>query len=294
MNILYVEHYAGSDRYGMEFRPFYMAREWVKLGHDVTILAADFSHLRRENPKIQKDFTEVYDSGVRFVFVRTCSYRKNGIKRVFNMLGFMNKLKKNAKWLAETYRPDVVINSSTYPMDVYPAKKIADLCSARLFYEIHDIWPLSLMAMSKLTEKNPLIRYVQRAEDYCYKNCDGVVSILPDASRHIKERGFPNVNFHYVPNGIVLDAEAREPLGPQHKQVLDRLHAEGKFVVLYAGGHARSNALDCLVMSGKTLPGDVAVVLVGKGTEKQRLERLADENEISNVVFLDAVPKNQM
>ena len=30
MNILYIDHYAGSDIHGMEFRPFYMAREWSK------------------------------------------------------------------------------------------------------------------------------------------------------------------------------------------------------------------------------------------------------------------------
>ena len=64
MNILYIEHYAGSDEFGMEFRPFYMAREWVKLGHKVTILASDFSHLRKKNPTIQQDFTTIMQEGV--------------------------------------------------------------------------------------------------------------------------------------------------------------------------------------------------------------------------------------
>ena len=58
MNILLINHYAGSDYHGMEFRPFYMAREWKKKGHNVTILGADFSHLRKNNPVIEKDFQE--------------------------------------------------------------------------------------------------------------------------------------------------------------------------------------------------------------------------------------------
>ncbi|WP_374498451.1 hypothetical protein [Vogesella indigofera] len=28
MRILYINHYAGSPRHGMEFRPYYLAREW--------------------------------------------------------------------------------------------------------------------------------------------------------------------------------------------------------------------------------------------------------------------------
>jgi hypothetical protein len=30
VRILYLNHYAGSPRYGMEYRPYYLAREWVR------------------------------------------------------------------------------------------------------------------------------------------------------------------------------------------------------------------------------------------------------------------------
>ena len=40
MNILYLNHYAGSPALGMEFRPYYLAREWVRAGHRVQIVAA--------------------------------------------------------------------------------------------------------------------------------------------------------------------------------------------------------------------------------------------------------------
>ena len=51
MNILLINHYAGSPEMGMEFRPYYFARKWVELGHEVSVLAADYSHLRRVNPQ---------------------------------------------------------------------------------------------------------------------------------------------------------------------------------------------------------------------------------------------------
>ena len=50
MRLLLVNHYAGSPALGMEFRPYYLAREWVRAGHAVQIVAADHSHVRTVQP----------------------------------------------------------------------------------------------------------------------------------------------------------------------------------------------------------------------------------------------------
>lgn len=52
MRILYINHYAGSPKHGMEFRPYYLAREWTRSGHQVKIIAADQSHIRRTSPDL--------------------------------------------------------------------------------------------------------------------------------------------------------------------------------------------------------------------------------------------------
>ena len=60
MNILYLNHYAGTPALGMEYRPYYLAREWVRAGHRVTMVAADFSHVRARQPQAG---TEGVDGG---------------------------------------------------------------------------------------------------------------------------------------------------------------------------------------------------------------------------------------
>ena len=50
MNILLVNHYAGTPALGMEYRPYYLAREWVRLGHRVRVVGATFSHVRTRWP----------------------------------------------------------------------------------------------------------------------------------------------------------------------------------------------------------------------------------------------------
>jgi len=52
MNIVYIEHYAGTPALGMEFRPYYLAREWVRAGHRVQMLAASYSHVRARQPEV--------------------------------------------------------------------------------------------------------------------------------------------------------------------------------------------------------------------------------------------------
>ena len=58
MNILMISHYAGAPQYGMEFRSYYMAREWVKMGHRVMVVGASFSHLRGKQPTVGEEVLE--------------------------------------------------------------------------------------------------------------------------------------------------------------------------------------------------------------------------------------------
>ena len=97
--ILLINHYAGSPAMGMEFRPYYLAREWVKMGHRVDILAADFSHLRTENPKVDHDFSYEMIDGIRYHWVRTRTYDGNGAARAITMEQFLRNLGKKVNLL---------------------------------------------------------------------------------------------------------------------------------------------------------------------------------------------------
>ena len=295
MNILLINHYAGSDYHGMEFRPYYMAREWVNMGHNVTILGADFSHLRKKNPQIERDFQEEIIDGITYVWVKTPQYQGNGVGRIKNISTFMYKLRLNYKKIADKYKPDAVIASSTYPLDIYPARRIAKRCDAKLCFEIHDLWPLSPMEIGGYSEKNPAIVVLQRAEDFAFKNSDVIVSILPNADKHIKERGFSTDNFVYVPNGILVGKEKKNP--PMEKTIerLQELKKQGYFLVGYTGNHSPANVLDTMIDAGKLTTDDkIKYVLVGNGNVKKELIEYAKSNNVTNVEFLDPVLKDNM
>ena len=292
MNILLINHYAGSTEMGMEFRPFYLAREWVKLGHNVTIVAGDYSHLRQNNPAIEQDFQLSEEAGIRYIWFKTGQYEGNGVKRALTMARFVGKLLLNAGKISKLVKPDVVIASSTYPLDTYAARAIARKTNATLIHEVHDMWPASPVELGGMSRSNPFIVAMQIAENAAYRRSDYVVSLLSLAENYMKQHGLRDGRFVCIRNGVVLaDWENPAALPQTHVDTLTELKKD-KFIVGYFGGHALSNALDTLLDAAKLLEGtNIQVVLVGDGVEKKRLQKRAEDEGINTVTFLPSVPK---
>ena len=297
MRLLLVNHYAGSLRHGMEFRPFYLAREWTRLGHAVLVVAASHSHLRSVAPRVQGASTPEQIDGVDYLWLRTPAYRGNGAGRVFNIAAFCLRLAARARQLARDFRPDVVIASSTYPMDIWPARRVARLAGAKLVHEIHDLWPLSPIELGGMSPRHPFIRVCQAAEDTACRDADVVVSMLPRVHEHLRERGLDLRKLHIVPNGVFAAewSGAAAPLDAALAAHIDAAHAQGRIVVVYAGAHGIANALDSLLDAAALLRSErFAFVLVGDGAERARLAvRVASEG-LTNVRLFEPIAKAQI
>lgn len=283
---------------GMEFRPYYFAREWIKAGHRVDIIAADFSHLRRINPKARMDFQEEKIDGIHYHWIKTRIYDGNGIKRAITMAQFILKLLWNIKRIIRDLEPDIVIDSSTYPLDTYVGQKIRRKSKkkVKVIHEVHDMWPSTLVEAGGMSRKHPFVIIMQIGENSAYKNSDYVVSLLPNAEAYMKEHGLQPGKFKCIPNGIAEEEwkNARE-LPQIHKAVFKRLKTENKFIVGYFGGHALSNALDSMLNIAAGINDEfVEFVLVGDGVEKKNLMNKARQMGLNNVTFLSPVDKRSI
>jgi len=279
----------------MEFRPFYLAREWVRAGHRVQIVAASFSHVRTEQPVFRGAALDENLEGADYRWYATPAYIGNGIGRVRNMFSFVWSLWRDAKRLALDFKPDVVIASSTYPMDIWPARRIARLAKAKLVFEVHDLWPLSPMELGGMSRWHPFIMVVQRAEDYAYRHVDCVVSMLPKAKEYMVSRGMDARKFHYVPNGIdTAEWEQDSDLPDALSDVVEQVKQRGKPVVGYAGTHGLANALDTLLDAAKLLSQEAEFILVGNGLERERLLERVKREAIKNVTLLPAITKSSI
>ncbi len=295
MNILLINHYAGSDYYGMEYRPFYLSREWVKQGHNVTILGASYGHLRLHQPSVKYDFQDELIDGIKYVWLKTPVYG-GSVARIRNIISFVWKVRRNVKRIVKTYKPDVVIASSTYTLDNIPANLIAKKANAKYVYEIHDIWPLSPMLIGGYSKFHPFIIVMQWGENYAYKHADKVMSLLWNAEAHCIEHGLTKGKFVCVPNGYYPEEWTEDkfslPLPEEHQKAFDDL--KGKVIVGFAGGFAASGNVISLVRAAAELKdrNDIHFVLVGKGPELPSYGKVIEDNKLSNVTILPAVPKN--
>ena len=294
MNIFLINHYAGSPEMGMEFRPYYLAQEWIRMGHKVSILAASHSHIRLHNPAFDANIREENIDGINYIWINTPAYEGNGIGRIKNMFAFINKSWIKAGYFAKTYQPDVVIASSTYPSDNYVAKKIAKLSGAKYIYEVHDLWPLSPMELGDMSKYHPFIIAMQHAENLAYRKADAVISMLPNTQEHMKAHGLKLKKWHYVPNGILIDEwkQAKE-LNPETKDIIEGIKTKFSTTIAYAGTLGLANALSSFILAAKDLP-HVAFFMIGKGPEKENLEKQIDDLSLKNVFLLKSVGKQEI
>lgn len=293
MNILYLNHYAGTPALGMEFRPYYLAREWVRLGHRVQIVAADFSHVRARQPAAGDQVVD----GIHYRWLPTPPYQGNGMGRMRNILAYLQALWAEAPAWASGFRPDAVIASSTYPLDIWPAQRIAKLAKARLVHEVHDLWPLSPIELSGMSPWHPFALVCQSAENTACRQADAVVSMLPKVHEHMARHGLDLGKLHIVPNGITLDEWQGTPaaLDAAVAEAITTARLDKRVVVGYAGSMGAPNALDTLLDAAALLRDEpFAFVLVGGGHLREHLAARIQREGLAQVHLLPPIPKAQV
>ncbi len=290
MNIVMVAHFAGTPAYGMVYGHYYLAREWVRKGHAVTILAASHAHTRFRQPAQAEETID----GIHYRWLKCPRYTPaSSAGRVANILAFTMQAWRN---VAAFKQVDLVSCSSHHPLAIFPARKLAQKHHARLVFEVRDLWPLTLIELGGASRRNPLIAAMQYAENYAYKVADKVVSVLPYAADYMVKHGMSPDKFLYVPNGVAIEGDQHDPLPQAHRSKLQALKKDGKFLVGYAGRVTLANALAPAVLAfAKVSTPHAHLVILGDGALRGELRGLASRIGVQDrVTFLDPVPKQQV
>jgi glycosyltransferase involved in cell wall biosynthesis len=275
----------------MEYRHYYLARHFQRMGWVPAIVCASFHHLMTRRPETR--FAEV--DGIPYVWIKTCRYEGNGLGRVLNMTQF--SLKLACKRLGQFPRPDVIIASSPHPFVAVNGYRLAKRHRAKFIFEVRDLWPLTLLEVGGHSPRHPFIRAMAWAERRAYERCDYTVSLLGGAKDYMVAHGLDENKFVHIPNGFDLDAQADvEPLPEEHRDVITNLKHAGKRIVLYSGNHGLINALDNVIEAAQRLDDATPIhwLLVGQGPEKERLQQRARQAGLRNLTFLPPVARSQM
>jgi len=290
----------------MVYGHYYLAREWVRAGHRVTILADAYAHTRHTRPALEDKLitTESID-GIDYLWLNTCDYRaSNWLGRIRNILSFSARVYFSDIGLDHV---DIVICSSHHPLAIFGAEKIARANEARLVFEVRDIWPLTLVELGGVSRWNPVILLMQYAENRAYRNADKVVSVLAGAKAHMLVHGMREDKYVYIPNGAAIDDTVDnvtddainevkgEPLPDSIVQRLQTIRASGDRLLVYAGRVVLANALDALIAAMAQAHSGIQIVILGDGDARPMLIEQVQKAGLENVVhFFDAIAKNQV
>lgn len=290
MKITMVNQYAATPDMGTGTRHFDFARLLSKRGHQVRVYASGFNHFKkvyRHGLRFAGSKRESYGDSLEWIWVWSSSYRSNyGVSRLLSSVIF--GLSLLIRGITGRYKPEVVVGSSPDLFVAFFAYLWARCRRIAFVFEVRDLWPETLVAMQSGPRLLHLI--MGHLARMLYLRSDAVIAVTKHVAEAIQSIGVTRV--YYIPNGVDLSAR-REP--SEVSQKLRELQQQGWFVCVYAGNHARSYGLDSLLRAAKQVEKErIMLVFLGDGPEKSRLKAMAQSLGISNVLFLEPVPKSQI
>lgn len=272
-NIWFISQYAGGPGIGMQYRQFLFCSNLINKGHHASVISSTFSHLFNQFPNQGGQSLE----NVYYHFVKTPEYKKSiSIGRFWNMLVFAFKVYfLNDEKLG---KPDLIVVSSPSMLPIIAALKWKKKYTCKVFFEVRDIWPLTLQELGNLSRFHPLVLFMRYFEKLAYRKSDLVLSLLPNAQEHFITSGMPSNNFRYLPNGV----ETTEIENTSAASVFPNIPKDA-FIVGYGGSIGKANALHYLIHAAEQLKEkkNIHFVIIGKGDELNHLQEIS--KGLSNV-----------
>jgi len=287
MIIWIFNHYAETPE-GSATRSYDFCRALVQRGHSATIFACSFSHYRLREEHLASTWrlwgVEIRD-GVRFVWLRGIPYRSNDWRRALNMLGYGALAMLRS--LATRPGPDVVVGCSVHPCAGLAGLAVARLSGCPFFVEVHDLWPQVLIEFGRIRPHGMTAMALRRIESVLFSTSERVIMLWRNTQEYVTSRGLDAGKIVWIPHVVDPDGwispERDEPTG-------------APFVVMYLGSFVQSMALDVVLDAARILlakgRNDIRLVLIGDGSERQRLVSRARHLGLANLEIRAPVPKS--
>ena len=293
MHILFLTDNFPPEGNAPASRTYEHAREWVKLGHDVTVItcAPNFPEGVLFDGYKNKWYQREVMEGINVVRVKTYITANEGfVKRILDYISF--GVMGGIAGLFQT-RPDVIVSTSPQFFCACGAWVLSVVRWKPWVFELRDIWPASITAVGAM-EKSTIIRVLEKLEMFLYRRADRIVAVTNSFKTELIERGIDGDKIDVVINGV--DLSKYSPVETKSPALADQYGLAGKFVVGYIGTHGMAHALDKVLDAAALLQDndDVRFLFAGGGAERASLERLAAERGLSNVVMMPRQPKEAM
>ncbi|HUT76281.1 MAG TPA: glycosyltransferase family 4 protein [Polyangia bacterium] len=269
--LLLTQHFLPEVTAG-RFRVEPFVVELVRRGHQVQVICAVPNH---PEGVIEEGYRgkahqrrQVLGADVDYVWVLTTRR-----KTLFSRIGFYGSYAAMASAIGlRVERPDVILASSP-PLPVGAAgATLARRWRVPWVLDVRDVWPDAAIALGELSE-GPLVSLAERLERRLYRSADAIVTVNEAFREQIAQGADAGARIELIPNGTT---EAWLEAG---KQTPDRASLglpEDRFIWAYAGNIGLAHGLETAVEAAGLLGERFLLLIIGAGTKRAEIERLAE------------------
>lgn len=283
MKILYFYQYFSTPKGAWGTRVYEFAKEWVKEGHEVTVVTSIYSKSDLQASKLVEN---QYFEGIHVkVLNLRIDNKQPFLKRIWSFIAYGII----SSFYAATLKADVVIASSG-PITVgLPGLVARYLRGRKLIFEVRDLWPEGAIELG-IIKSLPLKRVAYWFERICYKASTYIVTLSPGMTQDIRNR-FGLKDIEDVTNAANIKLFST-PVPFQSNTIPTKSYA------IYTGNIGMVNNSYWLYNAAKKLKkkgrDDIKIVLVGEGQQREELEKLADVEGVDNFIRLGLMPKQEL
>ena len=291
MRLLLVHQAFVSPQQGGGTRHYELSRYCVDHGHNAAIVTSDLNYLtgKRITTKTKLVTHENLD-GIRLLRAYTIpTLHHSFVWRVVSFICFM------VTSFIATLRVkgvDVVMGTSPPIFQAVSAWLAAKFHRCPFLLEIRDLWPGFAIDMGVL--KNPILIYLsKRLERFLYSAANHIMVNSPAYKDYLLGLGIKPEKITVIANGV--DATLFNPLDTGDS-MRRSWNLEHKFVVVYTGALGQANDIPNILSAAHRLRDapEIHFVLVGDGKDRMKLEAMAQNMGLPNVLFTGAVPKQDI
>ena len=281
---------AQQPPYNTMLRYHNWGKQLIKRGYDVSIFTVNRVHNTDINVIDKLGSKESICEGIKYFYFDIPRYQGNGLRRVIGWKVFNQRLRKLGE-LSE--KPDVVICGT---LRFKTIKKV--LRGIPIIVDTVDLWPLSIIAYTKYSEKNPAIQLLYNVEKNAYIHGDALIFSMEGGKQYLQERRYnKRINYSKVFHiNMGCDLEEYDRNSKKIPKQNDKSDDQ-RFVITYSGSMRSANHIIQICQAARILHdkgSNVYIRMFGNGPEEEDAKKYCKENGLNNIVFYGRFEKSML
>ena len=288
MKILFITDNFPPERNAPAKRTFEHTKEWVKSGHEVTVITG--------TPNFPKG--KVFD-GYKNKIYQTEIINKIYVKRVWTFIaqnkGFLLRILDYISFMISSFiaglfakKHDIVIATSPQFFTAISGYLISVFKRSDYILEIRDLWPESIVTVGAMKESSFTIKFLYRISLFLYKKAKIIVCVTNSFKQDLINKGIEPRKIIVIKNGFNIESimsPTKTIAQIENEYKLNR----NDFIVSFIGTIGMSHGLNVIIEASKKVNNNVKFLIVGDGAKRNELKKISNEKNLKNILFISSI-----